>query len=219
VFEPFFTTKEIGAGSGLGLSMVHGFAKQSAGSVFIESQIGKGTSVTLYLPRSAEVANPASSSIADVSAGCGTILLVEDDAAVMLVTAEMLELSGYSVLRARNATEALERFDCDGNRIDILVTDLVLPDGLNGIELATAINRKRPELPVLLVTGYSEALLKVSTPGMSVLTKPFGRSDLTRAVQQALDMQRENLRPRRFEMLSQAECDDRAATHQVEPVR
>jgi DNA-binding NtrC family response regulator len=154
-----------------------------------------------------------------VSAGCGTILLVEDDAAVMLVTAEMLELSGYSVLRARNATEAFERFDCDGNRIDILVTDLVLPDGLNGIELATAITRRQPELPVLLVTGYSEALLKVSPPGMSVLTKPFGRSDLARAVQQALDMQRENLRPRRFEMLSQTECDDRAATHQVEPVR
>jgi signal transduction histidine kinase len=184
VFEPFFTTKEVGAGSGLGLSMVHGFVKQSAGSVLIKSKIGHGTSVTLFFPRSAEAAPPLDPPVEEVVGGEGTILLVEDDAEVMVVTAEMLELAGYSVIAARNATEATACFQREPNRIDILVTDLVLPDGMNGIELATAIHDSQPQLPVLLITGYSEALLKYPTHGNAVLTKPFTHAQLARAVRQ-----------------------------------
>jgi signal transduction histidine kinase/ActR/RegA family two-component response regulator len=185
VFEPFFTTKEVGAGSGLGLSMVQGFVKQSSGSVFIDSHVGQGTSVTLYLPRTTE-AQPISASVEEVVTGEGTILLVDDDTAVSSVTAQMLELTGYSVITAHNATEAIACFERDYGRIGILVTDLVLPDGLNGIELTAAIHRKQPELPVLLITGYSEALLKCPTHEIPVLTKPFGQAELARAVWQAM---------------------------------
>jgi signal transduction histidine kinase/CheY-like chemotaxis protein len=184
VFEPFFTTKEVGAGSGLGLSMVHGFVKQSAGSVFIESQSGQGTSVTLYFPRSAEAPPPFDPPVEEVVGGEGTVLLVEDDAEVRVVITEMLELAGYSVLTACNATEATACFQREPSRIDILITDLVLPDGMNGIELTTAIHDSQPALPVLLITGYSGALLKYPAHGNVVLTKPFTHAQLARAVRQ-----------------------------------
>jgi signal transduction histidine kinase/ActR/RegA family two-component response regulator len=187
VFDPFFTTKAIGSGSGLGLSMVQGFARQSAGTVCIESTVGRGTSVTLYLPRTAEAPVASAAEAEEPAAGEGTILLVDDDEEVRAVTAEMLALSGYRVLTADSAVEGIERFRRDGDRIDMLVTDLVLPDGMSGIELAETLTAQRPALPVLLITGYSEALLDAAqTGGQTVLTKPFGHAALARAVGQAM---------------------------------
>nr|WP_294510609.1 ATP-binding protein [uncultured Rhodopila sp.] len=192
VFEPFFTTKEVGSGSGLGLSMVQGFARQSAGTVCIDSTVGQGTSVTLYLPRTAEAVAVNAAEADEPAAGEGTILLVDDDEEVRVVAAEMLSLSGYRVLTAGSAAEGIERFRRDGDRIDMLVTDLVLPDGLSGIDLADSLTAQRPGLPVLLITGYSEVLLDdAQTGGRTVFTKPFGHAALARAVGQAMSRARQ----------------------------
>lgn len=122
-------------------------------------------------------------------AGQGTILLVDDDAEVREVTEDLLVLSGYTVISAADGNEAMACFRRDGRGIDILVTDLVLPDGMSGLELAAAVAAKRPDLPILLITGYSEALLDPSqTRGLVVLTKPFGHAALARAVRQAMRM-------------------------------
>jgi signal transduction histidine kinase/CheY-like chemotaxis protein len=191
VFEPFFTTKEVGAGSGLGLSMVQGFVRQSSGSVSIESLVGHGTSVTLYLPRTGEVVKAIKHEVEDEMEGDGIILLVDDDPAVQSVTAELLEMTGYSVLTAGSASEAIGCFEREESRIDMLVTDLVLADGQDGIELTAAILDRRPDLPVLLITGYSNALLdKARIDGMAVLSKPFDRATLAQAVRQAMRLGR-----------------------------
>jgi CheY-like chemotaxis protein len=187
VFDPFFTTKEVGAGSGLGLSMVQGFVRQSSGSVAIESVVGQGTAVTLYLPRTLEAATVATRAVAAPVTGDGLVLLVDDDEAVRSVTAELLELTGYAVLPAANGADAIACFEREGARIDILVTDLVLADGMDGVDLATALQNRRPDLPVLLVTGYSDALLDtVRIRAMPVLAKPFDHATLAQAVQAAM---------------------------------
>lgn len=194
VFEPFFTTKEIGAGSGLGLSMVQGFVRQSSGSVAIESKVGRGTSVTLYLPRAVEADKAINATAEENVVGEGSVLLVDDDPEVRSVTAQLLMLNGYSVLTAANATDALAHFQQADNRIDILVTDLVLTGDMNGIELAAAVHSKRPGLPVVLITGYSELLLnRVWNDRIPVLTKPFAATALARAVQQAMALSKQDL--------------------------
>jgi signal transduction histidine kinase/ActR/RegA family two-component response regulator len=191
VFEPFFTTKEVGAGSGLGLSMVQGFVKQSSGSIHIDSEVGRGTSVTLYLPRSTDDVRTPYAKAEEPEPGAGTILLVDDDAEVGLVTAQLLELSGYRVITARDSAEAMGCFQREGNRIDVLITDLVLRDGLNGVELAAAIHQERPDLPVLLITGYSDALRNEDTQDqMPVLMKPYEHATLAHAVRQAMETAR-----------------------------
>jgi signal transduction histidine kinase/CheY-like chemotaxis protein len=185
VFDPFFTTKEIGAGSGLGLSMVQGFARQSSGSVFIESDVGQGTSVTLYLPRTTEVAEPVNQEVEEELAA-GTVLLVDDDVEVMSATVALLELTGCSVMTTRNAAEAIACFRQDASRVDILITGLGPAHVRDGIELATALRAERPELPVLLITGYGEARSGESQfDGMAILTKPFDRAALVGAVREA----------------------------------
>jgi signal transduction histidine kinase/AmiR/NasT family two-component response regulator len=192
VFEPFFTTKEVGTGSGLGLSMVQGFARQSDGTVCIDSTPGQGTSVTLYFPRTAEAPRTVAAEPDACAAAEGTILLVDDDEEVRSVTAEMLALNGYRALIARSAADAVERFRRDGDVIDMLVTDIGLPDGPSGIDLADELTAGRPGLPVLLITGYSEELLdEQRTAGWLVLTKPFGHVALARAIGQAIGRARQ----------------------------
>ena len=187
VFEPFFTTKDIGEGSGLGLSMVQGFVRQSAGSVRIDSVVGKGTSVTLYLPRSVAAAGHTFVESEDPIGGTGTVLLVDDDPEVRSVTAQLLEMSGYTVIAASNSPEAIACFQRYGRKIDVLVTDLVLANGLNGLELMSALLAERPTLPVLLITGYSEALTRSAESGSApVLIKPFDHATLARAIQRAI---------------------------------
>jgi CheY-like chemotaxis protein len=187
VFEPFFTTKEVGAGPGLGLSMVQGFARQSSGSVFLESEVGQGTSVTLYLPRTTEVEMPVGAEVEGSMAREGRVLLVDDDVEVTATTAELLELMGYAVTTAYDAAEAICCFQQDHTGVDILITDFVLGNGLNGIELAAVVRNKRPRMPVLLITGYGEVLWDELRPdGMVVLTKPFDQAALARAVGEAI---------------------------------
>ena len=186
VFDPFFTTKSVGSGSGLGLSMVQGFVRQSAGFVYLESQPGRGTSVTIYLPRQVGIPVAAPGPAGAAADRQGTILLVDDDETFRSVTAQLLEMIGYSVMTAEGADQAIECFQRAGGKVDILVTDLVLPNGPDGIALTASIHSRQPTLPVLLVTGHGDVVLdRIKAAGFLVLKKPFERADLVTAVQQA----------------------------------
>lgn len=173
--EPFYTTKEIGKGSGLGLSMVYGFARQSGGDLYIETVPGEGTNVTLYFP----AVRSATNSVAPLppeeeQLGFGTILLVEDDDAVREISLEIIQDLGYEALVARNGEEALEVLHSD-RLIDLLFTDIVMPGDLTGAMLAREARKLRPGLPVLLVTGYAGAE-NPADDEFPVITKPFPHS-------------------------------------------
>jgi CheY-like chemotaxis protein len=176
--EPFFTTKRMGHGTGLGLSMVYGFVKQSGGHVKIVSTPGRGTSVRIYLPRTEAV--PAMSGAAgedlSLSGRDRTILLVEDDAGVRAVTAAMLKELQFNVIEADNGARALDIVDRESD-IDLLFTDIVMPGGMNGFELGRLARERRPQLPVLYATGYS-ASYAAPEKGADMLAKPYREADL-----------------------------------------
>ncbi|MBV8777012.1 MAG: response regulator [Alphaproteobacteria bacterium] len=183
VFEPFFTTKDIGKGSGLGLSQVYGFAKESGGHVRIYSEVGVGTTVKLYLPRSAERPTETarhSSLPLRSAAGGETVLVVEDDEAVLATAIESLEDLGYRVLVAHNGKDALEIVKSVPS-IDILFSDIVMPGGINGAELAAEARRFKPSIKVLLTSGYTGAVLSREhglPEDVPVLGKPYRRDEL-----------------------------------------
>ncbi len=185
VFEPFFSTKPTGQGTGLGLSMVYGFARQSGGQVRVHSKLGVGTGVKIYLPAAAagELGEPTAIA-ASVREGDGqTVLLVEDDPEVRLLVREVLEELGYHALEAEDADVALPIIRSD-RRIDLLVSDVGLP-GMNGRQLAEVARVRRPELPILFVTGYAEnAAIRAGFlgTGMSMITKPFAIETLSAKV-------------------------------------
>ncbi|MBO1078123.1 histidine kinase famiy protein [Roseomonas haemaphysalidis] len=190
VLDPFFTTKEEGRGTGLGLSMVYGFAKQSGGTVRIDSKVGEGTTVRLFFPAAAqEQVAPAPSARAAERQGTETILVVEDRAYVGDLAQELLEDFGYRVLRAGSGREALEVLAGD-SKVDLLFSDLIMPGGMNGVVLAHEARRRYPGLKVLLTTGYAETSLERSDAGgneFEVLDKPYTRRDLGRRVRIVLD--------------------------------
>lgn len=182
VFEPFFTTKNIGEGSGLGLSMVYGFVKQSGGDVTAKSELGRGTTVTLFLPTTTEEISEEEMPDQAVDRGGGgeTILFVEDDERVLELIADQLVGMGYTVHQASDGKAALAAMDAFP-AIDLLITDVQLTGDMNGTELATEIRRNRPFLPVLYATGYSaDALLKAGNLDdiTQLIEKPFSRRDL-----------------------------------------
>jgi signal transduction histidine kinase len=190
VFEPFFTTKEVGKGSGLGLSMVYGFVKQSNGHVKIYSEEGHGTTVKLYLPQAASVPSPQVTE-AGVSAGDHgdeTILIVEDDALVRDYVTTQIKRFGYRTLAASNAAEGLALINSE-ERIDLLFTDVIIPGGMNGRQLAREAVRRRPGLKVLYTSGYTENAIVHHgrlDAGVLLLPKPYLSSDLARMLRTAL---------------------------------
>ena len=178
-FEPFFTTKPLGEGTGLGLSMVYGFVRQSGGQVSIYSELGQGTTLCLYLPRhyseDDEQDEGSQLSIANHSGSKETILVVDDEPAIRMLVAEVLEDLGYTTIEAADGAAGLKVLQSDMS-IDLLVTDVGLPGGMNGRQLADAARLERPELKVLFITGYAENAVIGNgylRPGMRVLTKPF----------------------------------------------
>ncbi|MCW5734895.1 MAG: response regulator [Enhydrobacter sp.] len=196
-FEPFFTTKEIGKGSGLGLAQAYGFARESGGTVHIDSEVGRGTRIVLTLPRSfdaplaldgrhvngvrAGTRKPNSS-----EAGGGRVLLVEDDEEVARLVSEMLDQLGYDVLRTAGASAALGAL-ANGRAIDIVFSDIMMPGEMDGVGLAREVKARRPELPVLLTSGHSAiAHRDIEAEGLTVLAKPYRLEDLRAALAGAL---------------------------------
>jgi CheY-like chemotaxis protein len=191
VFEPFFTTKEVGRGTGLGLSMVYGFAKQSRGHVKIYSEIGHGTRVIVYLPRAAaaEQESDVARNARVQPVGNETILVVEDNQAVRRVAVKMLQGLGYQVREAADGPSALAILQ-EPDMIDLLFTDLIMPKGLSGQELLTRARALRPGLKALFTSGYSEQFIKdrgATEEGVALLSKPYRAQNLAEAVRTALD--------------------------------
>ena len=191
IFEPFFTTKAVGQGTGLGLSQVFGFAKQSGGEILVESEVGRGTTFTLYLPR---VPAPEQASNdhepAPLVDGHGTgVLVVEDNAEVGSFAVQTLTDLGYVPVLAGNAEEALAELARDASRFDVVFTDVVMP-GMNGIELGGEIRRRYHDLPVLLASGYSHVLAQNGTDGFELLHKPYSVEQLSRLLRKVAAWQR-----------------------------
>jgi CheY-like chemotaxis protein len=190
-FDPFFTTKDIGKGSGLGLSMIYGFVKQSRGHVRIYSEPGHGTAVSLYLPKAeGEAIDWASQTITrNVMRGTEKILVVEDDDLVRTHVAAQLERLGYRVVSVSNGPEALDRLR-KAEDFDLLFTDVVMPGGMGGRQLADEALKLRPGLPVLFTSGYTENAIVHHgrlDPGVHLLSKPYRRQELAAKVRFVLD--------------------------------
>ena len=191
VFDPFFTTKPLGQGTGLGLSMIYGFVRQSGGQIRIYSEVGKGTTMCLYLPRyygEADAEDGPTTYAVDPGAG-ETVLIIDDEAPIRMLIADVLSEHGYAVLEAADGPAGLQILQGEG-RIDLLITDVGLPGGLNGRQVADAARLTRPDLRVLFITGYAENAIIGNghlDSGMSVITKPFPMDALATKVRELID--------------------------------
>ena len=186
-FEPFFTTKEVGKGSGLGLSQVFGLAKQSGGGVRIDTEIGKGTVIRVFLPRAelAPVADPLPSGELQTARASGLIVLVvDDDEAVREVTANFLDDLGYEVIEAGSGGAALEQLERHP-KIDAVILDFAMP-GMNGADLARELRLRRPGAPILFATGYADAEALTDIGDHLIVHKPFTQVDLARKLSRTL---------------------------------
>jgi len=198
VFEPFFTTKEPGKGTGLGLASIHGLVKQSGGHIRIYSEVGRGTTIKIYLPRlaaeekihAAPSAVPADGPVPRASAG-EVVLLVEDNEGVLQHASAMLKELGYDVLDVKDAGLALAVLDREPTaRVDILFTDVVLPGKTNGRSLAEEAVKRRPGLPVLFATGYTKNAIihgGILDAHVQLINKPYTRADVARKLRGMLD--------------------------------
>jgi CheY-like chemotaxis protein len=192
-FDPFFTTKPIGEGTGLGLSMVYGFARQSGGQVRIYSEVGQGTTMCLYLPRhmgdgSLDQEVEIRPNI-DAAGGGEVVLVIDDDPTIRMLVGEVLAESGYAVIEAPDGPAGLKVLDSNA-RIDLLITDVGLPGGMNGRQVADAARVKRRDLKVLFITGYAENAVIGQTRlanGMFVMTKPFQMDVLAHRIREIIE--------------------------------
>jgi CheY-like chemotaxis protein len=195
-FEPFFTTKPEGRGTGLGLSMVYGFIKQSGGHLELESEVGRGTTLTLYFPRALQAEVPRTERVAGpVEGGTETLLVVEDDAAVRATVVELLKELGYRVLEASDGQSALAVIQ-SGPRIDLLFTDVVMPGPIRSPDLARQAKALLPDLEVLFTSGYAENAIVHGgrvDPGVTLLGKPYRREELARKLRHLLRQRQERL--------------------------
>jgi two-component system cell cycle sensor histidine kinase/response regulator CckA len=193
VFEPFFTTKEVGKGTGLGLSTVYGIVKQSGGFIFADSTVGEGTKFVIYLPVNQAEERPRTRSNAKPKAqeselwGTGTILLVEDEPMVRTVAERALARHGYTVLTANNGEEALERLKENGEKVALLISDVVMPL-MDGPTMVREVRKTYPEVPILFMSGYAEEQLRksIDIANVAFLPKPFSVQELAQAVQRVL---------------------------------
>ncbi|HET7928179.1 MAG TPA: ATP-binding protein, partial [Actinomycetota bacterium] len=190
IFEPFFTTKEKGKGTGLGLSTVYGIVKQSGGNIWVYSEQGRGSTFKIYLPRvDAPVPEARRRAPSTLATGDETVLVVEDEDAVRRLSERILRMAGYRVLTAANAGEALLLVEKHGSRIDLLLTDVVMPQ-LSGRELAQRLAQARPDMRVLYMSGYTDGAIVhqgVLDAAVRLISKPFNAADLTRSVREVLD--------------------------------
>jgi PAS domain S-box-containing protein len=184
-FEPFYTTKDIGKGSGLGLAQVYGFARGSAGTIQIESKVGEGTKVSLFLPRSSVEAGAAaesSPSLQGAPARC-RVLLVEDDAAVAALTAEMLRELGYQVRHVGSGQEGLRALATERVSVDLILSDVMMPGGMDGLSFVRELRNDGVQLPVVLVSGYAESIRReAENAGIVLLAKPYRLDELGRTL-------------------------------------
>ncbi|MBL4666118.1 MAG: response regulator, partial [Sneathiella sp.] len=192
VFEPFYTMKEIGKGTGLGLSMVYGFAKQSGGHASIYSEIGHGTTVKIYLPKS-ETKDIVllEEKLEPFKVRSLNILVVEDDPDMRTLVVALVSSMGFTIREAKDGPSALMSIEKEG-RVDLLLTDVVLPGGINGVELANKIEAIHPDIKTMFMSGYTENAFsenKLLKENAVLLNKPFRKADLARKIQQVLDVQ------------------------------
>jgi len=191
IFEPFFTTKEPGKGTGLGLSMVHGVVRQHGGEIRVRSVVDGGTTFEIYLPQVEATADPSGpgEAAARPATGSETVLLVEDEEEVRALAREVLQRQGYTVLEAADGGHALQVYEKEGERIDVILTDVVMPR-MSGRELVDRVRATKPAMPVLYMSGYTEdAILRhgVLDASMLLLGKPFAPADLVRKIREVLD--------------------------------
>jgi CheY-like chemotaxis protein len=193
LFEPFFTTKEVGKGTGLGLATVYGIVKQHQGWIEVESELGKGTVFKVYLPASAKAVQVRNGKAAPqtVRGGKETVLLVEDEAGVLNLARGILKSYGYDVIEARSGVEALRLWAQYDTRVDLLLTDIVMPEGMSGLDLAKKLRTEKRDLKVLYSSGYSIEVAGQDfglTEGMAFLKKPYQPSTLAMKVRECLDL-------------------------------
>jgi two-component system NtrC family sensor kinase len=186
-FEPFFTTKEVGRGTGLGLSQVYGFVQSAGGTVAIDSEPGRGTTISMLLPRSLPQPEAAATIAAATEHGSLNglrVLLVEDDPNLNELVGQMLEEQGTRVLAATAAAEGLALFE--STPVDAVLSDMVMPGEMGGLDLARRMRAVRPDFPVVLMTGYSAAAGPAAAEGFTVLRKPFTMAALVTSLEKAL---------------------------------
>jgi CheY-like chemotaxis protein len=188
IFEPFFTTKETGKGTGLGLATIYGFVKQSGGYITADSEPGQGATIKIYFPRVDESVDQTQPIEAVGYEGSETILLVEDEENVKKLATRWLEEKGYTVLTANDGLDALRIAEGYSGKIDLLVTDVVMPKGLNGLDLADKLLNLRPDIRVFFISGYSSGLATnaVLNPNLNILPKPFTGESLAKKVRETL---------------------------------
>jgi CheY-like chemotaxis protein len=193
IFEPFFTTKKFGEGSGLGLSMIYGFVRQSGGYVTVDSEVGRGTTVKLYLPRASSSGGQAAKAAplaTRKTGGSEVILVVENDERVRRTAVNLLRKQGYEVLEASTGGEALRLVDTL-RHLDLLFTDVSLPDGMKGTDLAKEVRNRRPETRILFTSGYAETAMArdgSAENGTFLLLKPYRKGELADKVRDILDI-------------------------------
>jgi CheY-like chemotaxis protein len=189
-FEPFFTTKDVGRGTGLGLSQVYGFARQAGGAATIAPVAEGGTAVTLFLPRALrqpEQVEPDSSLHRREDPGVRRILFVEDNLEVAAITSDIIRTLGYEVIHVDRAREALNLLASGRWAFQLLITDVVMPDGMDGVQLAQQVRRQMPSLPIILVSGYNEAG-SAEAAGFRLLRKPLPAQQLAEAIEAELGL-------------------------------
>ena len=189
IFDPFFTTKDVGRGTGLGLAIAYGVIRQHGGWIEVDSKVDSGTAFRVFLPISTSRAEPAPAAPIDrvTPRGRETVLLVEDDEQVRRLVLAALKRYGYEVVEADCGPVALEKYASHAAGIDLLITDVVMPGGMSGIELAAALRREQPFIPVMLMSGYHAQGLDHGIPNSTYLAKPFAIPELLAQVRRSLD--------------------------------